>query len=158
QSIEKYLHALDWTLDHRKLSVACAFVLLAVVTAVLVVPLRREFFPIVDGGSFEMYVRAPSGTRLETTNDRVAEVEDFVRKTIPEKDLHLIVSQIGITPDWSAAYTENAGKMDCTMRIQLAEDRDETAQYYVQALRQALGRNRRFADLEFGFNSGGLIR
>src|SRR6185312_7778782 len=103
QGIEKYLHALDWTLDHRKLSVACAFVLLAVVTAVLVVPLRREFFPIVDGGAFEMYVRAPSGTRLETTNDRVAEVEDFVRKTIPEQDLHLIVSQIGITPDWSAA-------------------------------------------------------
>jgi len=158
QSIEKYLHALDWTLDHRKLSVACAFVLLAVVTAVLVVPLRREFFPIVDGGAFEMYVRAPSGTRLETTNDRVAEVEDFVRKTIPEQDLHLIVSQIGITSVWAAAYTENAGKMDCTMRIQLAEDRDETAQYYVQALRQALGRNRRFADLEFGFNSGGLIR
>jgi multidrug efflux pump subunit AcrB len=132
--------------------------LLILVVAVLVLPLRREFFPIVDGGAFEMYVRAPSGTRLEVTNDRIAEVEDFVREVIPKHDLHLVVSQIGITPDWSAAYTTNSGKMDATMQIQLAEDRDQTAQHYVRELRQAFSRDKRFADLEFGYNSGGLIR
>ncbi|HEX5443777.1 MAG TPA: efflux RND transporter permease subunit, partial [Pirellulales bacterium] len=73
-------------------------------------------------------------------------------------DLRLIVSQIGITPDWSAAYTVNSGKMDATIRVQLAEERDETAQHYVQALRQAFAGDARFGDLEFGFNAGGLIR
>ncbi|HEV7223188.1 MAG TPA: efflux RND transporter permease subunit [Pirellulales bacterium] len=154
----RYLQALDRVLARPWLSVIVAFGLLAIVVGSLALPLRREFFPVVDGGAFEMYVRAPSGTRLEVTNDRVAQVEEFVRETIPRQDLRLIVSQIGLTPDWSAAYTENSGKMDCTMRIQLTEDRAETAQYYVQALRRAFARERRFADLEFGFNSGGLIR
>ena len=44
--------------------------------------LRREFFPEVDAGAFEMYVRAPSGTRIEETEEQIAEVEEFVRKTI----------------------------------------------------------------------------
>ena len=34
--------------------------------------LRREFFPEVDAGAFEMYVRAPSGTRIEETEERIA--------------------------------------------------------------------------------------
>ena len=54
-----------------------------------------------------------------------------------------------VTPDWSAAYTKNSGKMDATMRIQLAEDRSGTAQQYVRELRTAFDRDRRFADLEF---------
>ncbi len=157
-AIARYMKVLDVVLAHCWLTVVCAFGLLLIVIGVLVLPLRREFFPIVDGGAFVMYVRAPSGTRLEVTNDRIAEVEDFVKQTIPEKDLHLIVSQIGITPDWSAAYTKNTGKMDATMRIQLTEERDGTAQEYVRQLRTAVQRERKFADLQFAFNSGGLIR
>lgn len=157
-AIDRYVKVLDVVLAHRWLTVICAFGLLFIVVGALAMPLRREFFPIVDGGAFVMYVRAPSGTRLEVTNDRIAEVEDFVRQTIPKKDLHLIVSQIGITPDWSAAYTKNTGKMDATMRIQLSEEREGTAQEYVRQLRNAFARERRFADLQFAFNSGGLIR
>lgn len=155
---ERYTRALDWVLERRVGAVVVAFGLLLMVVGVLFAPMRREFFPIVDGGSFEMYVRAPSGTRLEVTNRRIGEVEKFIRQTIPEDDLHLIVSEIGLTPDWSAGFTENAGKMDAVVRIQLTEDRDETAQHYVRTLRQALAREQRFSDLEFAFNSGGLIR
>ena len=31
--------------------------------------LRREFFPEVDAGAFEMFVRATSGTRIEETEE-----------------------------------------------------------------------------------------
>ena len=155
--IQKYLRGLDRVLDHAGLTVVVAFASLIVVIAVLAKPLRREFFPIVDGGGFEMYARVPSGTRLEITNERINTVEDAVRQIIPEHDLKLIVSQIGLTPDWSAAYTKNSGKMDATMQIQLTEDRDETSQYYVHQLCEAFAADSRFADLEFAFNSGGSI-
>lgn len=155
---QRYTRALDWVLNRRLPAVIVAFGLLILVVAALALPLRREFFPIVDSGSFEMFVRAPSGTRLEVTNDRIAEVEDFIRQKIPKDDLHLIVSEIGVTPDWSSGFTENAGKMDAIVRIQLTEERDETAQYYVHELRQAFAQDKRFTDLEFAFNSGGLIR
>lgn len=156
--IGQYMKALDLVLAHRWITVIASYAVLFIVLAVLALPLRREFFPIIDGGAFVNYVRAASGTRLEVTNDRIAEVEDFIKQTIPEEDLHLVVSQIGITPDWSAAFTKNTGKMDATMRIQLSEEREGTAQDYVRQLRQAFAQERRFADLEFAFNSGGLIR
>lgn len=156
--IDRYLRALDWVLAHCWTTAIIAFALLLIVVGGLALPLRREFFPIVDGGAFEMYVRAPSGTRLEVTNDRIAEVENLIKQVIPKDDLRLIVSQIGLTPDWSAAYTRNSGKMDATMRIQLTEERRGTAQQYVRELRTAFDRDRRFADLEFAYNAGGLIR
>ena len=81
--------------------------------------MRREFFPEVDAGAFEMYVRAPSGTRIEKTEERVAQVEEFIKKTIPEHDLELFISEIGVNADWSAAYTPNAGPMDAVIKVQL---------------------------------------
>ena len=73
-------------------TIAVAFTALALVLVSLLPIIRREFFPEADAGAFEMAVRAPSGTRIEVTNQRVAEVEEFLRKEIPEHDLELIVS------------------------------------------------------------------
>ena len=121
--------------------------------------LRREFFPEVDAGSFEMYVRAPSGLRIEETEKRIEAVEDFVRKTIDEEDLQLILSEIGVTSDWSAAYTPNAGPMDAVVKIQLSAERKKSAQEYVHELRHELASsNSQFSDLEFAFDAGGMVR
>ena len=100
--------------------------------------LRREFYPDVDSGAFEMTVRAPSGTRIELTEERLAEVEDFLRKAIDPKDLQLFITEIGVTPDWSAAFTPNAGPMDAIVRVQLTAERSRSAQQYVALLRDGL--------------------
>ena len=75
--------------------------------------------------------------RIEETEKRIKAVEDFVRKTIDEEDLQLILSEIGVTSDWSAAYTPNAGPMDAVVKIQLTDERTKSAQEYVQMLRTA---------------------
>ncbi|HEU5115762.1 MAG TPA: efflux RND transporter permease subunit, partial [Isosphaeraceae bacterium] len=153
-----YGRRLQWVLDHTIAVVAVAFVTLLLLIAILAFPLRREFFPEVDAGAFEIFVRAPSGTKLEKTNDRIAEVEDFLHQQIAEDDLKLIVSEIGVTPDWSAGYTHNAGKMDAIVRVQLTEDHQTGAYEYADQLRNAFKREERFSDLEVAFNAGGLIR
>lgn len=38
----------------------------------------RELFPPVDSGQFTIYVRSPSGTRLELSRDKVKEVENAI--------------------------------------------------------------------------------
>ena len=65
-----------------------------------------------DSGAFEISARAPSGTRIEVTEALINEAEKYIRKVIPKEDLDLIVSDIGLTADWSAAYTQNSGPMD----------------------------------------------
>ncbi|MGH7134842.1 MAG: efflux RND transporter permease subunit, partial [Pirellulales bacterium] len=66
--------------------------------------------------------------------------------------------EIGVTPDWSAAYTQNAGPMDAIIKIQLTHERKHSAQEYVTRLRQGFNADTRFADLDVGFDAGGLIR
>jgi multidrug efflux pump subunit AcrB len=156
--IAYYVRGLDVVLRHPILTIVIAFGLLGATTAFMWPILRREFFPEVDAGSFEMYVRAPSGTRIEVTEQRIKAVEDFVRETIDEEDLVMILAELGVTPDWSAAYTPNSGPMDAVVKIQLSAERKHSAQEYVHRLRTRFARNPKFSDLEFGFDAGGMVR
>lgn len=152
-----YARVLDSILRHRRECVGAAVVVLGLVLILVGPRLRREFYPEVDAGAFEMYVRAPSGTRIERTHDRVAAVEAVVHDEIA-RDVQTVISEIGVTPDWSAAYTPNAGPMDAVVKIQLREDRKQSAQEYVSRLRTRFARSPEFADLEFAFDAGGMIR
>ena len=152
-----YVRQLERAMSFRLGVVLGAVALLVSLVVVLGPRLRREFFPEVDSGAFEIYARAPSGTRIEETEKRVARVEKFVRDQLGE-DLQLIISEIGVVADLSAAYTPNAGPMDAVVKVQLKHEREHSAQEYVQRLRAALTRDPNFRDLEFAFDAGGMIR
>jgi len=65
------------------------------------------FFPRTDPGQFVINFKAPSGTRIELSEQYAKQVEDIVRKVVPDNELAMIVSNIGITTDFSAIYTPN---------------------------------------------------
>ena len=153
-----YVRGLEVCLRHRLITIACGVGLLVGAVVILLPGLRKDFFPEVDAGAFEVYVRAESGTRVEETENRVAAVEEFIRETISKHDLQLLVSQIGVTSDWSAAYTPNAGPMDAVIAVQLEAERSKSAQEYVGELRSRLAKDSKFSDLEFAFDAGGMIR
>ncbi|HEV3146672.1 MAG TPA: efflux RND transporter permease subunit, partial [Gemmataceae bacterium] len=152
-----YIKALGWVMQRRLAAVAAAAGLLVLVILVFGTRLRREFFPEVDAGAFEIYVRAPSGTRIEETEKRVADVEKFVRAQTGD-DLQTIISEIGVVADWSAAYTPNSGPMDAVVKVQLKPERRRSAQAYVQKLRQGFAASPTFQNLEFAFDAGGMVR
>ncbi|HVX60497.1 MAG TPA: efflux RND transporter permease subunit [Pirellulales bacterium] len=134
-----YVRRLETVLNNRLTTVGVAVVLLVTVVLGLGSQLRREFFPEVDAGAFEMTMRAPTGTRIEKTEEAVAEVENVIKDKLGE-DLQVVISELGVTPDWSAAYTPNSGPMDSILKIQLEEHRHRSAQEYVHILREALRR------------------
>ncbi len=70
--------------------------------------LELAFFPRTDAGQFVINVKAPSGTRLAETETEIARLEELVRRIVPENDLGMIVSNIGVDPGFSAIYTSNA--------------------------------------------------
>jgi multidrug efflux pump subunit AcrB len=156
--ISQYVRVLKRVMRARLVTVAVAVGLLVAVVLGLGTQLKREFFPEVDAGAFEMYVRAPSGTRIEETERHIAAVENFVRKTIGEEDLDTVISEIGVVADWSAAYTPNAGPMDAVVKIQLTHERRHSAQEYVHMLREGFAADPAFSELEFAFDAGGMIR
>jgi multidrug efflux pump subunit AcrB len=153
-----YSRLLRVVLRHRLLTVALGFGLLGVTLVVMWPILRRDFFPEVDAGAFEMYARAPSGTRIEKTEKLIEQIEGVIREAIPEHDLELYIAELGVNADWSAAYTPNSGPMDAVIKVQLKEHRSKSAQEYVHVLRTRLARDERFRDMDFSFDAGGLVR
>jgi multidrug efflux pump subunit AcrB len=161
RGIEYYVMALNLVLRHKKITIVGSFSLLALTLVILLPVMRRDFFPEVDSGAFEIAARAPAGTRIEETEKLIEQVENYIKEMIPkepEGDLELIVSELGLTADWSAAYTTNSGTMDAVLKVQLSRERKHTAQHYIRILREGLAKDPRFESLEFSFDSGGLVR
>lgn len=158
RTIVGYGRLLDRALRMRLLTVGVGVAALFLICLAVGPVLGREFFPEVDSGSFEFSVRAPTGTRIEQTEEQIIKVEDLVRKSIPEHDLQMVVVQIGVTPDISSAYTPNAGPMDAVVKVQLKQHREHTAQHYVRLLRDKFAEHQELAQLEFSFDAGGMVR
>ena len=69
-----------------------------------------------------------------------------------------MISELGLTADWLAAFTPNAGPMDAVVKVQLKSERSRSAQEYVDILRRGFAADVRFCNLEFAFDAGGMIR
>ena len=71
---------------------------------------------------FVINVKAPSGSRISVTEAEVAKVEALIRQVVPAKDLRMILSNIGVTPDFSAIYTSNSAEHTAFVQVALKDD------------------------------------
>ena len=113
------------------------------------------FFPRTDAGQFVMNIKAPSGSRIEVTTDDIDKVEALVRQVVRPEDLELIVSNIGVVPDFSALYTSNAGPHSATVQVQLTEGHRIGSYEYMSRMRQAM--QQQLPNLSAYFQSGGIV-
>lgn len=136
----------------------------------LLTTMGTELFPPVDSGQFTMYVRLPSGTRIERTEETMLGVEQVVMETLGQADpgfatgeetisdsfLQMVITNIGVLMDWPAAYTPNTGPMDAFVLVQLKDKAGRPSVFDVVVdLRQKL--NEQFPDVEFAFDTGGMM-
>jgi hydrophobic/amphiphilic exporter-1 (mainly G- bacteria), HAE1 family len=117
--------------------------------------LGLAFFPQTDAGQFTINLKAPTGTRIEVTNDYVARVEDLIKKTIDPKDFKLVVSNIGMVPDFSSLYTTNSGEYTATVQVQLQDDHERSSFDYMRQVREGI--NRQYPQLRTFFSSGSMV-
>jgi hydrophobic/amphiphilic exporter-1 (mainly G- bacteria), HAE1 family len=113
------------------------------------------FFPRTDPGQFVINIKAPTGTRLELTNQYVSRVEGIIRNVVKPRDLDMIVSNIGITPDFSAIYTSNSGQHTAFVQVSLKKDHAIGSYEYMRRVRSALATD--LPELSIYFQSGGLV-
>ncbi len=126
---------------------------LGVVTAsMLLLPfLGRDFFPSVDSGQITLHARTPAGTRLEDTNQVVAQIEKEVRRIIPPRDLATIVDNVGLNQSPVNMLYNNSGTVglqDADIFISLNKGHGATANY-VRTMRERLPRL--FPQVTFSF-------
>jgi HAE1 family hydrophobic/amphiphilic exporter-1 len=117
--------------------------------------LGLSFFPRTDAGQFVINVKAPSGTRVELTQQYVAQVEEIIRQVVPRDELRIIVSNIGITTDFSAMYTPNSASHTAFVQASLREGHKVGSYEYMRRVREKI--QQQLPQLSTYFQSGGLV-
>lgn len=112
------------------------------------------FFPRTDAGQFTINLKAPTGSRIELTNDYVGKVEDLIRRAIHPADFRMTVSNIGVVPDFSALYTSNAGSYTATVQTQLQDDHSLSSFAYMDKVSAAIAKN--YPELRTFLSSGSM--
>jgi len=155
-----YGTVLEWAL-RRRVMVLTAVSFLFVGSFTLLAGIGQDFFPQADSGQLSIFFRCPTGTKLLKTNERLNAFEEFVREVIPAKEIRMIVSEVGVSNNWSAAYTPNSGPQDAIVKVQLHDERGHTSQEYASMLRAAFAVRQQsdpdFADLRISLDTGGIV-
>jgi multidrug efflux pump subunit AcrB len=117
--------------------------------------LGLAFFPRTDAGQFTINLKAPTGTRIEVTEQYVAKVENLIRQVVDPKDYKLIVSNIGVVPDFSSLYTTNAGEYTATVQVQLQDDHGRSSFDYMQEVQEEI--SKQDPEIRTFFSSGSMV-
>jgi multidrug efflux pump subunit AcrB len=117
--------------------------------------LGLSFFPRTDAGQFVVRFKAPSGTRLDATNEETAKLEGIVRRIVSKHDMGMIVSNIGVDPGFSALYSPNAAMHTGFTQVALSNDHSTSSYTYIDEVKHALANE--MPELQTFFSSGSLI-
>jgi len=117
--------------------------------------LELSFFPRTDAAQFVINIKAPSGTRLVETEKEVARLEDLLHRTIPERDLAMIVSNIGVDPGFSAIYTSNSAMHTAFVQVGLKPGHQTDSYEYMARVKARM--REEMPELAAYFSSGSLI-
>jgi multidrug efflux pump subunit AcrB len=142
---------------NRKLIVPALAVATLALGAAMFMFVGRDFFPLIDGGLIQLHVRAPAGTRIETTERIFQAVEDKIRQVIPEDQRSLIVDNIGLPARaYNLAFSDGStiGPNDGVIQVQLKEGHPPTADY-IGKLREVLPAA--FPDTTFYFQAADIV-
>ncbi len=115
----------------------------------------RAYFPRTDPSQFVINLKAPTGTRLEVTDKLVGQVEQIVREIVPQKELKILVSNIGVTPGFSSIYTPNSGPHTAFVQVGLEDSHKLSSFEYMNRVRARLRTD--LPQLDAYFQTGGLV-
>jgi multidrug efflux pump subunit AcrB len=113
------------------------------------------YFPRTDPGQFVINLKAPTGTRLEITQQLVEQVENIVHEVVPTNDLRIVVANIGVTPGFSSIYTPNSGQHTAFVQVGLQEHRQASSFAYMDRVRARL--QKELPQVTAYFQTGGLV-
>ena len=154
---ESYRNLLERCLQHRRAFLAAFFAACLGSLAIIVPWLGQDFFPSVDAGSFKLHLRAPTGMRIEDTAFLCDEVENAIRRQIPDSEVASMIDNIGLPYSGiNLSYSNSApvGASDADILVTLSPKHHPTARY-VRQLRLNLAKE--FPGVVFAFLPSDMV-
>jgi HAE1 family hydrophobic/amphiphilic exporter-1 len=157
-TFDRMLGYYDWNV-HRVLDrpkvVVFGFLALFVLSFALSPLVGLSFYPRTDAGQFVINVKAPTGTRLELSENYVKKVEEIVGQVVPADELNTVVSNVGLMSDLSALFTPNSGMHTAFVQVGLKDEHRVSSFTYMRLVRQRIASE--LPELRTYFQSGGLV-
>src|ERR1022692_1781204 len=151
-----YVGLLEWALAHR-VRVLAGFGIFVVCSMGLAYFIGRDFFPTVDSGQMRLHARAPSGTRIEQTEQIFASIEHEIRQVIPAREMRDIIDNIGIpNGGFNLAFGDSPtlGSGDGDILIALDPENHGSTAEYTDRLRRRL--HEKFPDVMIFFEAANI--
>ena len=154
---EGYHQTLEACMEHRRGFIVC-FLGFCLFSFVFVFFLGQDFFPQVDAGVFRLHVRGRAGLRIEETARLCDQVEKFLRKEIPQRELNTILDNIGLpysSINNSYSTSGTIGTSDAEILVSLNQEKHRPTEEYVKQLRAELPAE--FPGVEFFFQPADIV-
>jgi multidrug efflux pump subunit AcrB len=146
-TVEKVLRAPRKTL--------AVFAIVFVFSFSLVPFMGFSFFPQTDAGQFVITFKAPSGTKLDATEQEAAKLEDLVRDTVSKDDLGLMVANLGVEPGFSALFSPNSAMHTGVLQVSLNPHHALSSEAYIDRVKRRM--TEQMPELSAFFSSGSLV-
>jgi multidrug efflux pump subunit AcrB len=139
----------------RPVRVLTVFGIVFLVSLSLYALLGFSYFPQTDAGQFVINIKAPSGTRLDITEQEFAKAEQLIRGAIAPTDLSIIVDNIGVDNGFSAIYTPNAAMHTGFIQVGLTPGHRVGSYEYIGKIKRLLAEQ--MPELSPYFSTGSLV-
>jgi multidrug efflux pump subunit AcrB len=125
-------------------------------TSLLLFPLLGlSFFPRTDPAQFVINFKAPSGTKLEATEEETARLEGLIRQIVSKHDMGMTVSNLGVDPGFSSLFSPNSAMHTGFIQVALNPDHATSSFDYIKEVKQKISTE--MPELQAFFSTGSLV-
>lgn len=117
---KKYSIFLDFLSRRSKQSIAAYFIAVIIIFLLMFPFLGREIFPAVDAGQIKFRIRAPTGTRIEETENIVKNILGLIKKEAGDNNMGMSLGFIGVQPPnfpISTIYLWTSGPEEAVIQV-----------------------------------------
>ena len=120
----RFLNFIDRMMPYRKPIVIAYLVLTGGAAFLLLQHIGKDVLPKVNGGQFQVRLRAPDGTRIERTEEKTIQLTKIIRDIVGPENVAISSSYIGQHPSLFSVnpiYLWMAGPQEAVMQVALNE-------------------------------------
>jgi multidrug efflux pump subunit AcrB len=121
----RYLRFIERMMPYRKTIVSAYLVIVSVMAFFLLQSIGRDVLPKVNGGQFQVRLRAEEGTRIERTEDMTIKLTNALYDIVGKKNVSITSAYVGLHPQLfstSPLFLWMSGPHEAVLQVALKED------------------------------------
>ena len=121
----RFVRFINRMMPFRKSIVVGYLVITSLLAGVLLVNIGKDVLPKVNGGQFQVRLRAPEGTRIERTEEKTLKTIDLIKDIVGKENIQVSSAYVGTHPalfSVSPIYLWMAGPQEAVIQVALEED------------------------------------